>query len=455
MELAASPSADLFALTDPAARGPAPLLRPGGAEPAAAAAGAPFDVFLALLAARLPAGEPLPATGKDLPLELAGVEADEVVTPIAALLAAPLVLTAAVELGARAGTVSPDGSLPAPMPIAASALAPTPMPLVAMPTTPGAEPAALSDVVPQQPPGVNVAESMTPLLEALPDQPEVAASPTTPSWLDELLTDAAQRSVPAAQAGAEQRAAAAQNASGASSLPAAAVPPPDVAPQFVKIIRDDAPRAPQVAPLIGDAPSAGRIDWLPSSSASAAAPNAPTTPTVAPPSAPVDVRTPNWHEAFAGRVQWLVDNQVGEARIKLNPPELGAIDVKISLVDDKSYVQLTTATAAARDELAQSLPRFRELSARQRAHARRRQRRRTVAPDHARARRSHGTRPRVANRRSVHGTSRGRRRNRDPRARARSAASTSSPEPALSGGSPSRGRGCANFPALPAPRRIR
>ena len=361
MELVASPSADLFALTDPAARGPAPLLRPGGGEPAAAAAGAPFDVFLALLAASLPAGEALPATGKDLPLELAGVEADDLVTPIAALLAAPLALTAAVELGARAGTVSSDGSLPAPMPIAGSALAPTPMPLVALPTL-GAEPAAFSDAAPQQQPGVNVAESMTPLLEALPDQPEVAASPTTPSWLDELLTDAAQRSVPAAQAGAEQRAAAAQNASGASSLPgAAAVPPPDVAPQFVKIVRDDAPRAPQVAPVIGDAPSAGRIDWLPPSSASTAAPNAPTTPTVAPPSAPVDVRTPNWHEAFAGRVQWLVDNQVGEARIKLNPPELGAIDVKISHVDEKSYVQLTASSSAARDELANGLHRLREL----------------------------------------------------------------------------------------------
>lgn len=359
MELVASPSADLFALTDPAARGPAPLLRPGGGEPAAAAAGAPFDVFLALLAASLPAGEPLPATGKDLPVELAGAEADDVVTPIAALLAAPLALTAAVEVGVPAGTVSSDGSSPAP--IAASALAPTPMPLIAVPT-PGAEPATFSDVAPQQQPGVDVAESMTPLLEALPDQPEVAASPTTPSWLDELLTDAAKRSVPAAQAGAEQRAAAAQNASGTSSLPgAAAVPPPDVAPQFVKIVRDDAPRAPQVAPAIGDAPSPGRIDWLPSSSASAAAPNAPTTPTVAPPSAPVDVRTPNWHEAFAGRVQWLVDNQVGEARIKLNPPELGAIDVKISHVDEKSYVQLTAANSAARDELANGLHRLREL----------------------------------------------------------------------------------------------
>lgn len=77
--------------------------------------------------------------------------------------------------------------------------------------------------------------------------------------------------------------------------------------------------------------------------------------------APVDTRAQQWQEAFAGRVQWLVDQGVGEARIRLNPPELGAVDVKISLVEDKTFVQLTAATAAARDELAQSLPRLRDL----------------------------------------------------------------------------------------------
>ena len=77
----------------------------------------------------------------------------------------------------------------------------------------------------------------------------------------------------------------------------------------------------------------------------------------------MDLRSPNWQEAFASRVQVLAGSNAGEARITLNPPELGAVDIKISLVDDKTYVQLTTATAAARDELSQSLPRLRELFA--------------------------------------------------------------------------------------------
>jgi flagellar hook-length control protein FliK len=77
--------------------------------------------------------------------------------------------------------------------------------------------------------------------------------------------------------------------------------------------------------------------------------------------AAIDTRADNWHEALASRVQVLVDQHVGEAHIKLNPPELGAVDIKISLVDDKTFVQLTAGTSAARDELTQSLPRLREL----------------------------------------------------------------------------------------------
>jgi flagellar hook-length control protein FliK len=194
-----------------------------------------------------------------------------------------------------------------------------------------------------------------------------ATSAVTPLGLEELGGDAGSRRVAATLANADARAAAAASASTASpaaaqgSAAAAVAPPPDAARQMFKAVRDDAQRAPQAPALVGDTPLGGRIDWLPGAAASGAPPSAPTPPTIAQPSAPVDVRTPSWHEAFAGRVQWLVDTHVGEARIKLHPPELGALDVKISLVEDKSYVQLTAATPAARDELLNGLPRLREL----------------------------------------------------------------------------------------------
>jgi flagellar hook-length control protein FliK len=122
-------------------------------------------------------------------------------------------------------------------------------------------------------------------------------------------------------------------------------------------------------PLVASANEAGAAGesvaspaWqLPAASSTGPSSGAAATASPSAHGAPVDTRSPNWHEAFAGRVQWLVDQHVGEARIKLNPPELGAVDVKISLVDDKTYVQLTAGSAAARDEIANSLPRLREL----------------------------------------------------------------------------------------------
>jgi flagellar hook-length control protein FliK len=79
------------------------------------------------------------------------------------------------------------------------------------------------------------------------------------------------------------------------------------------------------------------------------------------PQQPLDTRADRWQDALASRIQWLVDHDVGEARIKLNPPELGALDVRVSLLDDKTFVQMTAHAATARDELVQSLPRLREL----------------------------------------------------------------------------------------------
>ena len=75
----------------------------------------------------------------------------------------------------------------------------------------------------------------------------------------------------------------------------------------------------------------------------------------------IDTNAARWHDALATRIQFLVDHDIGEAKIKLNPPELGALDVKIALQDDKTYVQMTAHSASARDELAQGLPRLREL----------------------------------------------------------------------------------------------
>ncbi len=65
--------------------------------------------------------------------------------------------------------------------------------------------------------------------------------------------------------------------------------------------------------------------------------------------------------ALAERLHWMIDQNLGEARIKLNPPQLGAIDIKITMADDQTFVQFTASQAGARDIIESALPRLRDL----------------------------------------------------------------------------------------------
>ncbi len=65
--------------------------------------------------------------------------------------------------------------------------------------------------------------------------------------------------------------------------------------------------------------------------------------------------------ALADRLQWMIDQNLGEARIKLNPPQLGAIDIKITMADDQAFVQFTASQPGARDVIESALPRLRDL----------------------------------------------------------------------------------------------
>jgi flagellar hook-length control protein FliK len=375
MELLTSLPADFAAIADPSARGPAPLLRPPETQSTPATAATPFALCLALLTAEAPGGEAWPAAGKELPvlpLDVAA-EADEATE----LAANPLLAFAppAFAQGALPGQLllggAPEPALPpaataVPLPVAPTdaELAPPALPSGDLPTPDALAPQAIADFDPL---GALAAADAEPTpLDATAPQAATATPKTAPapSWLDAFL-DERRLQRPAAATPTDPRAAAAPSAA-AGPLAAAPAPLAAAAAVDAPVVVQGAGRRSELSKIgmsgmpAAESPSVSRTDWLPPA-AGHSAPTSAAAPPASPPGAPVDLRSPNWQEAFAHRVQWLVDTQVGEAHIKLNPPELGAIDVKISLVDDKTYVQLTTATAAARDELANGLARLREL----------------------------------------------------------------------------------------------
>ncbi len=375
MELSISLPADLAAIADPSAREAAPLLDSRGTGARAAAAVLPFELCLDLLSGSTLGGEVLPADGKDLPLPAAESGVAIAALPPAMLLASSPAVPGEAPVPVAPPTVASElteALLATALPPPAARAAAQPLPMATLlerhspaPATRVAPLAAeLESLVAPQPAAPEaVRPELAPAIEPAPQ------SPTERRWLETFLaSDARSRAPqPEPRAAAEPRtlspAATAAAASNAPSPPAAdwllraaaTAPAPQGRMQSLDEFRLAAPIAP-----VADAPSVGSGDWLPAPGTTGGTPST-ATPAASAPSAPVDMRTPSWQEAFASRVEWLVETNAGEARIKLNPPELGAVDVKISLVDDKTYVQLTAATAAARDELTQSLPRLREL----------------------------------------------------------------------------------------------
>jgi hypothetical protein len=362
MELVAPLPTELTALVDPAARGAAPLLRSVTKEGDGPVAAVPFGLFLELLAARAPAGQELPVAGKGLPVPLPA--SPPTAAPVATLPGPAQSLLKEVAASLRLDT-APSLASPPTSPSTA-AVPPGPMlPLAPVVAPEGAQAPVAPPVAPIAEPVVPTAPTDLPAAPSGVDAPAVDPAldaPLPPAPRDLFATTADRRVRPPP---VDVRAVTTSFASPATGAePRAAAAPAEVAAPVLRVVQRDG-RELTLRPVVAASEAASGTapaDWLPAATSQPAAHAAPTAHAAAAPAqAGLDLSSPDWREAFANRIQWLVDHRVGEAHLKLNPPELGAVDVKISLVDDQTFVQLTASTAGARDELSQSLPRLREL----------------------------------------------------------------------------------------------
>lgn len=70
----------------------------------------------------------------------------------------------------------------------------------------------------------------------------------------------------------------------------------------------------------------------------------------------VPMRSAEWTQALGDRITWLVDQNLSSAQIRLNPPQLGPIEVRIALAADSTQVSLTAHNLVTRDALDASAP---------------------------------------------------------------------------------------------------
>ena len=59
--------------------------------------------------------------------------------------------------------------------------------------------------------------------------------------------------------------------------------------------------------------------------------------------------------------QWMIGQHLQQAEIRLNPPELGLLEVKIQIQSDQANVSFSSPNAQVREALESALPRLREM----------------------------------------------------------------------------------------------
>lgn len=74
---------------------------------------------------------------------------------------------------------------------------------------------------------------------------------------------------------------------------------------------------------------------------------------------------PGWNRALGQQLQWMVGQRLQEAEIKLNPPQLGPLEIKISMQHDQANVSFLSHHGQVREAVEQAIPRLREMLAEQ------------------------------------------------------------------------------------------
>jgi flagellar hook-length control protein FliK len=72
---------------------------------------------------------------------------------------------------------------------------------------------------------------------------------------------------------------------------------------------------------------------------------------------------PGWDRALGEKVVWMAGQKMQVAELHLNPPELGPLQITLTLSNDQASAQFVSQHAAVRDAIETAMPRLREMLA--------------------------------------------------------------------------------------------
>lgn len=79
--------------------------------------------------------------------------------------------------------------------------------------------------------------------------------------------------------------------------------------------------------------------------------------------APLNVppQHPGWNQSVGDRLQWMIGQNLQTAEIRLDPPELGSMEVRIQIHKDNASIVFSAPNPQVRDALEAAIPRLREM----------------------------------------------------------------------------------------------
>ncbi len=83
------------------------------------------------------------------------------------------------------------------------------------------------------------------------------------------------------------------------------------------------------------------------------------------PGQPLNMQQPGWSKELTDKVMWMSARNLKSAEIKLNPAELGRLEVRVQLQNEQTQVTFVSAHAGVRDSLDNQMFRLREMLAQQ------------------------------------------------------------------------------------------
>lgn len=78
---------------------------------------------------------------------------------------------------------------------------------------------------------------------------------------------------------------------------------------------------------------------------------------------PIEVDKPEWSKQFSDQIIWLGQQDVKSAVIKINPEDLGPLEINIKVTNDIASINIVTHNHHVRDIIDQSLPRLQAMMA--------------------------------------------------------------------------------------------